>query len=299
MVTLYYETNPFKNHLDFFKNVVKIASYRIANDQNWIANISGSTGSGKSVAALFLAEEIQKETLPSVPFAIEQVVLNGTEFLKLIVGKNPLPKGSVIIWDEMGVGMNAKKAMSALNIALNNVFQVFRSRNYVFISTTPDQNFIDKSTRKLMHCFMKAEKINRKEMSNKISINTLQFNPNVNKTYYHNIKVKIKGEPLMIMPVLHTIIPNDALYQQYLKKKEAFNNKIFNKTLDILKKIEDLRPLTEKQEKVYEMNQSGLTQAEIGKTLGKGADVISKTLALIKKKGYTVKKRGENEMLEI
>lgn len=295
MVTLHYSTPILNNKYDFYKCLVEIARLRISNHKNFLLNICGQTGSGKSLSALYLAEEIQKVTLPEVLFDVRQVVFSGTDFMRLIIGSNPLPKGSVIIWDEIGVGMNAKKAMSALNIALNNVFQVFRSRNYIFISTTPDHNFIDKSTRKLLHCFLEAQKIDYKSKTNQVLLNMLQFNTKLNKLYYHNIKVKEEGKETIILPYIYTMLPSNDLLESYNKKKEAFNSRIYKNTINMLNKIENLSPLTEKQRIVYDLNQKGFSAEEVSKSIGKTKELVYKTLQLIEKKGYDVRRSFRRE----
>jgi len=290
MVTLYMHKKLIHTHLDFYKVIVNMAKYRIDNNKNYLFNVAGQTGSGKSLSALFLAEEIQKATLPSIPFDIRQVVFSGVDFMRLILGDNPLPKGSVIIWDEIGVGMNAKKAMTALNIALNNVFQIFRSRNYIFISTTPDHNFIDKSTRKLLHMFMEAKKIDYKEGTNQLLVNITQFNTKLNKIYFHNIKYKEDGQETIVLPFIYTKLPSDLLLKNYNKKKEAFNARIYKHTMGMLKTLENLSPLTDKQQQVYELNDKGFNAEDISKSIGKTKELVYVTLRAIEKKGYNVKR---------
>ena len=125
--------------------LVRWCASRIKRNKNVIMCICGGTGSGKSYAALHIADKVQQRII-NEPFKARQVVFTGTEFLQQTEVLKP---GSVILWDEIGVGLNSRRAMSNINIALNNKFQVFRHQNYVTILTTPDFGYIDKATRKL------------------------------------------------------------------------------------------------------------------------------------------------------
>ena len=57
--TIYFNKNPFPNgYLDFYTNIVEYSNIRIKNNQNFIFNIAGKTGSGKNLSSLYLTEQI-------------------------------------------------------------------------------------------------------------------------------------------------------------------------------------------------------------------------------------------------
>lgn len=76
---------------------------RIKNNMNFLAVISGDTGSGKSFTALRIGELLGK--VFNVPFTVDQVLFNPTDFFKLI---QVLPSRSTIIFDEGSVDSKEK-----------------------------------------------------------------------------------------------------------------------------------------------------------------------------------------------
>ena len=102
-----------------------------------------SHNSGKSYAAIKLAETMDKS------FGVNRIVFTAEDFIALLK-KDDLAKGSVVIWDEVGVGLNSKQWFSMFNKVVNWVLQVFRRRNLIVLFTTPDAKFIDSDTRRFM-----------------------------------------------------------------------------------------------------------------------------------------------------
>src|SRR5437870_4384364 len=100
---------------------------RIRNNKNFLCAVLGPTGSGKTYTALRIAEEID----PS--FGSSRIVFNPVDFMKILKG---LPSGSVIVFDEAGVGMSAQEWQKKANKIFNYVLQTFRFRNIIVFFTT-------------------------------------------------------------------------------------------------------------------------------------------------------------------
>jgi hypothetical protein len=111
----------------------------------------GPTGIGKSYSALRLAE------LMDPAFTIARVVFSARDFLRLI--NEDLPKGTVILWDEMGIGMAAREWYSILNKSVSYVLQSFRFKNLIILMTVPDPAFIDSQARRLYHWWIECVEI--------------------------------------------------------------------------------------------------------------------------------------------
>jgi hypothetical protein len=268
-------------------------NYRVNRNRNVLACIVGGTGSGKSYAALWLAEKIQKLSRPGVPFTIDQVAFKASQFMNMVSGENKLPAKSVIIWDEVGVagyGMNAKRSMSTLNMALNNIFQTFRSRQYIVILTTPDFMFIDKSTRKLLHFYLEPKMIDYEKGENHVTIQEMQYSPRYGKIYHKHCIVLQPLSPAMKVKKIITKMPSKDLQLAYDKEKEKFNDEVFKDTDLKVTEHESMGELTELQSNVYELNQKGLLHKEIAKELGMTINAISKHLIACKHKGYQIKR---------
>ena len=131
--------------------------------------------SGKSITALTLARAIDItplgngryrrnfiiEALPSgKPSARTRVVFGPSEFLRLV--KSDIPRGSIIVWDEAGVGQDATTWNDKKSRLIKHVMQTFRSRNYGLFMTVPDKESITLATRRLVHCYIDVTKRDEK-----------------------------------------------------------------------------------------------------------------------------------------
>jgi len=134
----------------------KWSSWKIENNENVLAVFIGKPGAGKSFAALSLAEILDPD------FSIKRVAFNSTEFINILKDES-IPSGSVIVFDEAGVGINAKQFQSTTNKMINYIMQVFRYRNLIVFFTVPHFDFIDKSTRSLFHAMIEPIKKNKSE----------------------------------------------------------------------------------------------------------------------------------------
>ena len=74
---------------------------RIKQNRNLIGIFVGDTGSGKSLSSISLAEQIDPE------FSVERIVFTVQELITL-VNSGKLKPGSVVIFDDAGLGVNAR-----------------------------------------------------------------------------------------------------------------------------------------------------------------------------------------------
>src|SRR3989344_3364139 len=125
---------------------------RIRQQKNFLGFLSGPTGSGKSWSCLRIAEELDPE------FNIDRCVFGGLELMNLI-NSGKLKRGSVIIFEEMGVEMSNKMWHSVTNQMLNYLMQTFRHLGFILLMNSPYMDFVDSATRKLFHAEMQTMKI--------------------------------------------------------------------------------------------------------------------------------------------
>jgi len=260
-------------------------------NKNWLAIVCGETGSGKSFSALRLGEMIDPE------FSIDNVVFRIEDFMRLLNSKK-LKKGSVIIFDEAGVGIPAREWYTISNKAINYVLQTFRHKNLGVIFTTPDFSYIDAQTRKLFHNYIETVSIDFKKEYVKVKFFQIQFNPRYGKVYWHYSITKVNGR---VKTIHKTNIkkPSKELIQAYEKKKKQFTE-----TLNI--EVEDMVKLVrEKQQKVF------LTPEDIAKSVlkkpkdyikeHKGREYVDLDLIMIdfkvgRVKGMQAKKIAERQL---
>ena len=109
---------------------------------NALIAIFGEPGSGKSLSAITLARLVDDH------FSLDNVVFTPEEFLERL---DKASRGTVVIFDEAGVGIPAREWQSLQNKLLNYVLQTFRYQNICVIFTTPHISYIDRQARHLLH----------------------------------------------------------------------------------------------------------------------------------------------------
>lgn len=132
---------------------VSLARKRLSRNQNLLCVITGQTGTGKSLSALEFARLIDPT------FDVAQVVFTVEEFLNLIETLSP---GKVIIFDEAGVDLDARRSSSKKNVFFSNILKTFRYLQIPTIFTLPNLAMLDKNARRLFHLWIKTREIDYK-----------------------------------------------------------------------------------------------------------------------------------------
>ena len=101
--------------------------------------------SGKSFSAISLAEDIDPY------FNVDRIVFHPQEFIALL--DMGLPKGSVILWEEVGVSLSSRDWYREQNKIISSLFETFRRHNLILIMTVPNVKFIDSRIRSMIHGF--------------------------------------------------------------------------------------------------------------------------------------------------
>jgi len=250
-------------------------------NKNFIVSIIGSTGSGKSYSALSMGELIDPK------FNISRVIFNALDLMDLINNGN-LKSGSVLIWDEAGIGLSSKNWQSKLNKVINYLLQTFRHRNFVLIFTVPYASFIDVSSRRLFHAEFETVSINRSDNTCSIKPKQLQYNPGNDKWYKKYLKVIKPGEGIAKIKRWKVPKPSEELVQQYEIMKDKFTKELNKSIQDDLTPTDGRTPLTPFQEGIVNCWKEGIDmQIEIGKKLGSNKQKVSLNVQFMKRKGYT------------
>jgi hypothetical protein len=196
---------------------VRYAKDRISKNKNLLGAFFGETGSGKTYAAMRYAQAIDKH------FSIERVVFNTDEFMKVLT--SGLKSGSVIVYDEVGVGHGARQWYSMANQLFNYILQTFRHRNIIVLFTTPDIGFLDKNARKLLHITFETVKIDFENnlcyCKPKLSDNS----PTYDKVYRKYPRV-IKDHKQVIIDRAAFGMPTPELVREYEEKKTEYTTKL-------------------------------------------------------------------------
>ena len=140
----YHEEAPFEESVW----IIPWLQNRIAENRNANLIFVGDTGSGKSYSAISLGEQVDTN------FCIDRIVFTAKDFVELI--NSDLPKGSVVIFDDAGLGIPAREWQSMAAKIFGKLFQGFRYKNLISLITVPDMSFIERQSRTLMHLYLEA-----------------------------------------------------------------------------------------------------------------------------------------------
>ena len=226
--------------------------------KNFVLIVHGRTRSGKSLAALRLAMEVDPN------FKIERnVIFTAKEFMDLL--KNPnLKTGAVILWDEIGTGksMSSRNWYSILNKSVNYVLQTWGHRNLMLILTVPDISFVDSQTRKLCNARMETKGIHyhRGVTKARLLYTSPMGRDNIKtvKPRYNIFGKNKQHKGKFVVEFLEIKKPGAAIVNRYKKVKEKFTSKL-NSEIQA-----ELSQLQEKEQKEMNKSLSGDELIEIG-----------------------------------
>ena len=222
-------------------SLVRYIHRRIKNNKNFLATITGPTGSGKSWSALSMAQ------LLDPTFTADRVIFRARDLMKLIT-TGDLKAGSVIVWDEAGIDLSNRNWQSVTNKMLNSLLQTFRHRNFVLFFTVPYHDFIDSASKKLFHADFETQRINKNQGVVIIKPKLLQYNSNLGKWYRKYLKVQMNGS---VVKIKRWAVPKptDELIKEYEIRKNMFTKDL---NLDINKQLNDLEEPVKNVEKEEE-----------------------------------------------
>ncbi len=260
---------------------------RIKKNKNFLACITGQTGSGKSYSALRIAQLLDKD------FNISRVCFNPKGFMGVLNAQG-LRKGNVLVFDEAGVGMSSRNWQSLSNKLLNYCLQTFRHMNLIVLFTAPDFAFVDSATRRLFHCCMETCSIDVSAKTCAVKPLLLQVNQRSGNTYYKYLRV-LRGHNFVPLARWHIHLPSKDLVDAYELKKKAFTQELNQDILEQLSaekskagKNDGRKELTAKQERVLLLLKQGLLIPEVAKQINIPVRSVYEHLELIKKKGVRI-----------
>lgn len=261
---------------------------RIKRNKNFLGLFVGPTGSGKSYSSIRLAENLDPK------FDIVRVVFSAKEFMK-VINEGKIRKGQVIVWEEIGISMNARSWQSLTNKLINYVMQSFRHKNIIVLMNCPDPTFLDIATRKLLHCIFETESIDFKNKQVIVKPKLIQVNKVTGKVYMKYLRV-ITEEGVLPFNKLRLGLPNQRLRIQYENKREEFTKKLninIHKQLKKMEEIEEeklkpIKELTRRQMQILKYLKDGLLMPEIASKLKIHVSVVHFHVNQSKKKGYQI-----------
>ena len=278
-------------------SVVTWIKRRIKRNKNNIGLFIGATGSGKSYACISEAQQIDPEfdIKKQVVFKLSSVMklLNDDAFKK--------KKWKIVIYEEFQISASNRAWQSTMNKMINYLFSTFRHQNIILFINCPYRDFIDSQTLKLIHSIQAMQGIDRKKKVAKVSVKIMQYNDRMKKFYEHSLYFIDSDKKVKQVGLIQIKKPDDASCKIYEEMKTEFTNKLNKDILASCLEVEEgkqkkgkpLKQLTELQEKIVELHESGTTsQKEIGKLLGKDPSQVCRNIQFIRNKGYLLRKEG-------
>lgn len=216
-----------ENISESMKNSVWLMQWirnRIKKNRNIIALFIGDTGSGKSMASIRLAERVDPN------FTVDRIVFTVKEFLSLVNGG--LPPGSVIIFDDAGLGINARLWQETSARVFGMLTQGFRYKQILTFITVPDETFIERQSRKLVHIRFESTDVQGLMKIKLISRNT--WDPEHPLAKFPRIH---RGISEIVIKMAKFQLPSKELREAYeIKKKEYMESRFkeFQEQLNIM-----------------------------------------------------------------
>ncbi len=216
---------------------------RIARNKNFIACITGPTGSGKSYSALKEGEILDPN------FSIDNVVFSPEQFMDIINGKTKkLKRGSVIVYDEAQVTMAALDFQTLASKLINSCLQTFRFMGFILIMTSPHFKFLNASCRKLFHSRIETVSIDVKEKTCKLKPFLLQTNQESGDIYHKYLRVWVRGKGVAPLKSLKVSLPSKKLIKDYEVKRQQFSIELNESIARDLEKLRQSKIVKKKYE---------------------------------------------------
>jgi hypothetical protein len=213
-----------------------------SRNQNFLGIVCGPTGSGKSYFCLKFAEALNPE------FSKEYIVFTPDEFIALI-NSDKVSKGSVIIFEEAGVGMPSKEWFSIQNKLMAYVMQTFRHRNFIVLFNVPNMSFVDNSIRSLFHMKFETKKIDRTSKQVIVKPFEIEYNDRFKKIYYKYPRVRPGGGCAMTLSEMRMGLPSKGLVKDYEQLRREYTDKLNREVEESLKKKKEKDESVNKESK--------------------------------------------------
>ena len=266
---------------------------RIKNKKNFLVQINGPTGSGKSWAGLSIALQLDDS------FGPQRIIFGFRKLIELINSGEKFKAGTCFVWDEFHIEAGARDWQSLTNKLLNSLLSTFRHKFFILIITSPYSDFIDSQSRKLIHAEFQTLKIDEIERKTKLKPMLLQYNSRNKKFYYKYLRIKTQNG---ISPLISWKVPAPPqwLIDEYEKMKTDFTtnlNKDIERQLNELEQKEAGRrkPLTELQEKAMRLMAKYDNIEQVAKEMGFTQRTAYFHIAQAHKKLYRIEEFRDDE----
>lgn len=260
----------------------KIVKGRLRRNKNYLLAITGETGSGKSYGALTIAQMVDPT------FNIKNVVFDSLSLMQQLQRKD-IKKGSVLVFDEAGVGMSSREWQSQANKLLGFILETFRFKNVIVIFTMPNLDFLDKKGRQLIHAHAITKGIDHNKKVLRLRLMQLSTEQSTGKIYRKFYR--LNGTPIRIMGLPK---PSKKLCKDYEDKKQEYFSALLADSIEKME-IESGVRLTAQESAVLAKIEAGLLHKDIAKELNLHKPAVYTVIKRLEKKGIKITKKYDKD----
>ena len=214
--------------IDWFTGYIR---YKLNKNQSILALWVGDTGTGKSYSSISAALRVDKD------FNIDRIVFDTKSFMNLI--NSGLPKGSVVIYDDAGIGISNKDWYKEQVKVFGKVVQTFRSKQIITFITTPDMSFIENQSRSLLNLLMQSDPVKQGLFYPKVPYKPRNYSFHHYNIYYAYPRYTVltaSGKEIKVMVKnIQFPMPTDYIVEQYEQKKQEHMDKYYESAEEMLK----------------------------------------------------------------
>ena len=203
---------------------------KIRHNSNFNLAIIGPVGSGKSLAALRIATDLDS----TFPMDAKRVVFSVKDFYGLVQERvdGNIPIGSAVVLDEAAVDLSSGKHYTDESIQnMRRVLHTFRKYRLISILTFPIS--LGKLSSQIRDCFdviIDMRDINFKEKYSVAIPHLIQINSYSGKDYRHSFKGNNNDEEIS-MAGLKVMLPPKELLNAYEKKQDDFKKNLLKSAI--------------------------------------------------------------------
>jgi len=217
----------------------RVYGFTIDSPSHWYItdNFMVTKNSGKSTTAIAQACKLD------ATFNIDRIVFAGHEYTQQLKVIKP---GQFIVWEEVGVNLNSREAMTKMNKDMSYVLQTMRFKQNGLIMTVPDASYLDKSARLLIKNVFETQKI---LSTYKLCLVKpyIYDRRTISGEVYHHFPVITIGQKRITINQFAVHKPNDELLKAYKEKKNAFFEEHVLGKIDADYSIDEIKLETKRQ----------------------------------------------------
>ena len=193
-------------------------------DLDALIAICGRRGHCKSGAAQRFGERFDLQVNGKPRFSVDNIFFKAKDFLNAM--RSNKPKGTVFVWDEVGVENDSRSWYDQKNKMIKYVMETNRFKNYVVLVTLPVLKSMDISTQRLLsgYCEMHGKIGDGSKAKGKFEL--VQTNPKTGKMYYKAPRVFENGKLQMVDEII-VPRPSKKLEDAYKEKKKEFTDNLY------------------------------------------------------------------------